>query len=410
MSRPPTVGPLFLVLFAALYALQGVVVAYLFNFNKPYMERAGLRVDVIGLVQTLALLPMVLKFLVGPVSDRWNLFGLGHRKPYIAIGLAVQAAGLLGLAVVDPSRLLPAFAACAVLAVTGLAVYDTCCDGMVVDLTPPALRARVQSILWTSRFVSATVFTLGFGAWIQRLGGPGHADRVLFACAAMSLPPLVLALCLREPARPAGAERFDWSALRVMVRPRSLVLLAFGCLYGLVGLGVESNLSLYYGRRNLGAGSDLGVLGACRNLGRAAGALVLPIALTRLGRGAVLGLGIVGLAATIAGQTAVRTRVGGGILGFAFGAANGWDDALFAVLAMEASDPRMAASTFALFMAVTNASVLGDAIFARGVRISGGFSTPLLAAAGLTLVALPLIGPLRQRLAPRPEPDDVWTG
>ena len=48
-----------------------------------------------------------------------------------------------------------------------------------------------------------------------------------------------------------------------------------------------------------------------------------------------------------------------------FGAANGWTDAVFYVLAMEASDPRMAASTYALFMAVTNLSVAGGSLFAR---------------------------------------------
>ena len=54
-----------------------------------------------------------------------------------------------------------------------------------------------------------------------------------------------------------------------------------------------------------------------------------------------------------------------GLAAGAFGAANGWTDAVFYVLAMEASDPRMAASTYALFMAVTNISVVGGSLFAR---------------------------------------------
>ena len=69
---------------------------------------------------------------------------------------------------------------------------------------------------------------------------------------------------------------------------------------------------------------------------------------------------------------------------------------------MEAADPRLAASTFALFMAVTNLSVVGDALFVRGVTASGGYHLPLLAAAGVALVTLPLAWPL-SRPAPVPE-------
>ena len=390
------VRPLFLVLFASLYAVQGVVVAYLFNFHKNYMAGFGLRDDLIGGVQTLALLPLALKFLVGPLSDRFNLLGLGHRLPYIVLGLIAQAAGLIGLARIDPSRHLPFFAALGVLTVVGLAVYDTCCDGLVVDITPGADRARVQSLLWTSRFVAATVMTLAFGHWLDWLGGPRYADRLLYASAALTLLPAVLAAWLREPPRPADSERFEWSALRVMVRPWSLALLAFGGLYGLAGMGVESNISRHYARIGFGPGGDVGGLGACRNLGRAAGALLIPLALARLPRCGVIVLGIVGLAAAIAGQALVHDRTEATILALAFGLAIGWDDTLFAFLAMEGADPRLAASTFALFMAVTNLSVVGDALFARGVTTSGGYTFPLLAAAGVALVCLPLAWPLAQ--------------
>jgi PAT family beta-lactamase induction signal transducer AmpG len=401
MTRPARVGAAYLTLFASLYAVQGVVVAYLFNFNKPYMKHAGLREDAIGDVQTLALLPMVLKFLVGPLSDRLNLFGLGHRLPFIVLGLAVQAAGLAGLALVDPFRHLSAFAALAVLAVTGLAFYDTCCDGLVVDVTPPEARARVQGVLWASRFLAATLFTLGFGAWLGRLGGARHADHLLWASAALTLGPAALALVLREPPRAADHEAFQWSALGVMLRRRSLYLLAFGGLYGLTGTGVESNLSLYYGRLGFDGGGDVGVLGACRNFGRAAGAVLLPLALARVGRRAVLAAGVFGLAAAVAGQVLVASRPEAGALGFCFGAANGWNDALFAFLAMEAADPRMAASTFALFMAVTNLSVVGDALFARSVVRFAQYRLPFLGAALVVLGAWPFTWPLSRPPASR---------
>ena len=396
LDGKPRIHRGFLALFVSLYALQGVVVAYLFNFNKAYMLASGLTVDKIGVVQTLALLPLALKFLVGPISDRFNLAGMGYRKPYIVLGVLAQSAGLVGLARVDPGRQLGLFAMMALLTVVGLAVYDTCCDGMVVDITPASDRARIQGWLWTSRFIAATLFTLGFGHWLEWLGGPAKADRLLLASAVLGLIPLTLAVLLSEPSRAVDAERFQWSAFKVMLRPFSIALLLYGGLYSLTGMAVESNVSLYYGHLGLGAGGDIGTLGASRNLGRAVGAVVLPLALTRFPRQLVLAFGILGLAATIAGHTIVHGGLEAGLLGFSFGAACGWNDTVFAFLAMEGADPKLAASTFALFMAVTNLSVVGDALFAKGVVAFGGFGEPFLIASGVTLLALALTVPLRE--------------
>lgn len=401
-----------LVLGASLYAVQGVAVAYLFNFNKSYMQSAGLPLDVIGRVQTLALLPLVFKFLIGPLSDRFNLLGFGHRLPYIVSGLIAQAAGLLGLARLDPMIHLPLFTLMAILTVIGLAIYDTCCDGLIIDVTPPENRARVQGLLWTSRFLAATFFTLGFGWWLDALGGAKHADTLLIASAGLTLLPCGLAVCWREPPRAADFERFEWSALKIMTRPWSLTLLAFGCLYGITGMGVESNLSLHYKAMGFGPGGDAGTLGAARNLGRAAGALMLPLAMARWGRRAVLILGVVILAASIAAQVPIRGKLEAGAAGMAFGAAVGWDDTLFATLAMEGADPRLAASTFALFMAVTNLSVVGDALFSSGVAASGGFHVPFFTAAIATLFSLPLALKLARpaRVSSSPLKPEIETG
>lgn len=402
--NPRRVAPAYLALFALLYALQGVVVAYLFNFNVGYMTAAGVSLTVVGRVQSLALLPMVFKFLAGPISDRFNLLGLGHRRPYIGLGVLGQTIGLIGLALVDPSKHLVGFAALAVLTVTGLGLYDTCCDGMVVDVTPTEDRARVQGVLWGTRFIAAMVCTLGFGLWLDRLGGPEHADRLLLACAVMGLLPMALVVWLPEPRRASDAEAFAWSALKTLLRPWSLALLAFGGLYGLTGLGVEANLSPFYVSKGFGGGGDVGMLGALRYLGRAIGALLLPLAMLKLGRRRTLSLGVAVLTATIGGQALVDSKTSAAVFAIGFGLANGWCDALFGVLAMDAADPRLAASTFALFMAVTNLSVLGAGLFTETVSAFGGHFTPAFGlAALLALATWPLTIPLGRR-PPQPGP------
>ncbi len=36
------------------------------------------------------MIPFVIKIFLGMLSDKVNLFGLGHRRPYIMIGLLIQ--------------------------------------------------------------------------------------------------------------------------------------------------------------------------------------------------------------------------------------------------------------------------------------------------------------------------------
>ncbi len=412
MSGRARVGPAHFALFTSLYAVQGVVVAYFINFNQLYMEASGVGPATIGSVQSLALTPLILKFLGGPVSDRINLLGLGHRKPYIILGLLLQTLGLLGLAWVNAGTHLSVFTAIAIVTVTGLAFYDTCCDGMVIDVTPPDDRSRMQGTLVAARFLATMVCSSLFGLLLDSGGTESRRyHRVLWICAGLGLIPLVQALLVREPTRAAEAERFQWAALRVLIAPRSFALLVFGAAYAVVAYGVEINLSPYYDALYFKERS-IGVLASVRYIGRAAGAALLPLGMSRLSRRWILVLGIAALAASTAGQAAVGGTGSAGFWGFAFGAANGWDDAVFCVLAMEAADPRMAASTYALFMAVSNVSVAGGALFAKGNEALGGRYVPAFLLAGLlALAALPLIPPLGHRPASTPElsrePHDV---
>jgi MFS transporter, PAT family, beta-lactamase induction signal transducer AmpG len=397
------VAPAYFALFASIYAVQGAVAAYFFTFNLIYLTSCGVPPSVAADAQSVALLPFILKFLAGPLSDRFSLLGLGHRKPYIVLGLAVQALALAGLATVDPGRQVGAFTALALLAVAGMALGDTCCDGMVIDVTPPGDRDRVQGALVASRALAAMACASGFGLWVGRSGGSDRYRELLWACAAAGLVPLSQALFLAEP-RPAGdAERFRWSALRVLVRPRSLALLAYGAAFATIANGVEIHLSPYYKALGFGGGA-LGALAALRYVGRAAGGALLPLASGRLGRGGALALGVAALATTTAMQAAVPGggAVAAGVGATAFGAACGWADALFFVLAMEASDPRMAASTYALFMAVTNVSVAGGSLFDRArSRLDGRYGPAFLASALGFLAVLAFVPRLAR--PPRPE-------
>ncbi len=77
-------------LFGSLYFSQGMLMSYFLTFNILYLGDAGYSVGDVGIFQAILAIPFVLKILLGMLSDGVNLFGLGHRKPYIALGLVGQ--------------------------------------------------------------------------------------------------------------------------------------------------------------------------------------------------------------------------------------------------------------------------------------------------------------------------------
>ena len=125
-------------LFASLYFTQGTILGYFASLNALYLISRGLSMTDVGIFGAIALIPFVIKIFLGMWSDRVNLFGRGHRVPYILIGLAVQLMCLLLVPAINPSTHYWGFVALAFTLQLGMALYDTCTDGLALDTTPAA--------------------------------------------------------------------------------------------------------------------------------------------------------------------------------------------------------------------------------------------------------------------------------
>ncbi|OQY28776.1 MAG: hypothetical protein B6I38_08855 [Anaerolineaceae bacterium 4572_5.1] len=124
-------------MFGSLYFTQGTVLSYFTALNALYLLSRGLSMTDVGIFASIALIPFVLKIFLGMLSDRVNLLGMGHRKPYIILGLLVQAACLVAVPFIDPATHYWGFVALAFVLQMGMALYDTCTDGLALDTTPP---------------------------------------------------------------------------------------------------------------------------------------------------------------------------------------------------------------------------------------------------------------------------------
>ncbi len=385
--------PLRYALFALIYFAEGAIVSYFAALNTIYLRGFQLTMTSIGLIGTIAMIPFVLKIFLGMLSDRFNFFGLGYRKPYMIIGLLTQAACLFVVPFIDPANQFGLFAALAFVLMTGQALYDTCTDGLALDTTAPEEQGVVQGLMVAGRalgvvLISAVIGLLAKTSWAW----------VFYSLAALTLIPLPFVLAVRENPRPAG-RKFEWKAFRAFSRADILFLGLLGALYSLVINGANELVSPFLQKSFSVPVDALGFYTSVWGIGVILGGLTGGRLTDRLGqrRAVVVAMGITSLA--VPALAVIPGPHGAWPLVALFGVAYGYYETVYFAVSMQRSDPRIAASMFSILMAVAN---LGTAV---GLGLSGalsdwiGFPLTFVVLAFINLLALPML-PVIYRSAP----------
>lgn len=372
-------------LFASLYFAQGAVFSYYTALNALYLRSFDLSMSKIGILGGLAMIPFVLKIFLGMLSDRVNLFGLGFRKPYILIGLALQTLALLTIPLIQPVEQYGLFVLIAFLLMGGMALYDTCTDGLALDTTPAEEQGTIQGLMVGGRALGMVLVAAVLGAVADR-----SWPAVFYTLAGLSLLPIPFVLLARETPRPVG-QKFEWAAFSTFLVPSVVTLGLLGAVYSLVinsanqilNPFLETNFQISYTQAGLytavwGLGVVLG--------GITGGRLTDKIGFQRSVRAALL----ISLAAILALAFIFNPQMAWPLAAL-FGLAYGYYETVYFALSMRLTDPRIAASMFAILMAVAN---LGTAV---GFGLSGvlvdsvGYRGTFAIIAGLNLLALPLL-------------------
>jgi PAT family beta-lactamase induction signal transducer AmpG len=373
-------------MFGLLYFTQGTILSYFTALNALYLLERGLRMTDIGVFAAIALIPFVIKIFFGMLSDRVNLLGLGHRKPYILLGLLVQMVCLVIVPFIDPAAHYWLFVALAFILQTGMALYDTCTDGLALDTTPEAEQGTIQGFMVGGRALAVVLTASAVGLLAQNVSWMA----VFWLLAGLTLLPVPLVLGVREAERPVERS-FNWRAFSAFKQGSVLALAGVGLIFFLIIAGanqivnpfLEAAFSIDLSQAGFyttiwGVGVVLGgVFGGwlINRIGRRNGTLVALVL-------SMAGVGV--LAAVNAPGTAFP-------LVAAFGLAYGTYQTVYFALAMKYTDPRIAASMFSILMAVTN---IGQGI---GMALSGAlvdqidYRLTFVVLAGLNLLALPLL-------------------
>ncbi|MEN8242686.1 MAG: MFS transporter [Chloroflexota bacterium] len=375
-------------MFGSLYFSQGTVFAYFTALNALYFLSRGLTMADVGVFGAIALIPFVIKVFLGMLSDRVNLFGMGHRKPYILLGLVIQAICLVLVSFIDPAQYYWGFVAIAFTLQMGMALYDTCTDGLALDTTPKDEQGTIQGFMVGGR-AAGVVLTASVLGWLAQ---EVSWTAVFWLMAVLTLIPVPLVLSVREEERSESRD-FEWSAFAAFKQKSIIALAVAGFLFFMVIAGANQNVNPFLEAE---FGISLQTAGLFTTL---------------WGLGVVIG-GLFGgrLISRVGQQTSTRIAIFFSFVailvvgmipspGFAwpivavFGLAYGTYQTVYFALAMRYTDTRIAASMFSIFMAVTNIGQGVGFALAGGLANSSavGFRWTFVILTLFNLVALPLL-------------------
>ena len=376
-----------LALFGAIYFVEGAVLTYFSTFNVIYLRTFDLSFTLIGIVGGITLVPFVLKIFIGLLSDRVNLAGLGHRKPYIVLGLILQALAFLLIPLISPVTQFPLLIVVCVLAALGMSTYDTCTDGLSIDTTPEKDRGLVQGIMVGGRALSAVITAAAIGFLSQRDLWPV----VFILIGGLGLLAIPLALVVREPKERPPEQEFSRAAFRSFLDWAFLLFLVLGLVYPLALYSANGMMGVFL-HEILGITlAQVGLYTSVFGIGAVVGGLAGGPLMSRIGRRASVTAALLLTSAVTFGLAALPSAGLAWAIVFLFGVAFGYYETVYMAIGMDFSDPRIAAFMFAFIMAVGNIGIGLGAPLAGVLVDSIGFRGMFGLFAGVHLLALPCV-------------------
>jgi len=372
--------------FSMLYFAQGSILGYFTALNAIYLRSFGISMTQIGIFSAIALMPLILKIFLGMLSDRINLFGLGYRKPYIILGLLIQAGGQLVFPLINPSESFVLLTMVAFLSLTGMALYDTCTDGLALDTTPKEDEGTVQGIMVAGRALGIVLISATVGI----LSEMANWSAVFYSLAGMTLIPIPMVLLLKEPSRPPG-RTFEWRAFRAFGKRQIIALGLLGIVGFIVASGANQLINPFL-RETFGISYMLaGFYAAVWGMGVILGGVTGGRLTDKIGHPRSVKAAIYAALITVFLIALISNPLLAWPLVFLFGLAYGYFETVYFATSMGKTDMRIAASMFAILMAVAN---IGSGIgLAGGGLLSDliGYKWTFILFACLNLLALPLL-------------------
>lgn len=205
-----------------LYAAQGLPIG-LIDFALPaWLAQNGASAAAIGGVLAMLTLPWTFKLAYGFIMDRYAFLAMGRRRPWIIVSQLGLVVSLVAMAMVNPGTAqIGALTAFAFSLGLWSAAQDVAVDGLAVDILPHDEIERTNGVMFGGQAIGIATGAAVGGYLIAWHGLPAAT----LALAGLIAAILVLVLIVRE--RP-GERLLPWSSGLASQRNLDLHVGAFG--------------------------------------------------------------------------------------------------------------------------------------------------------------------------------------
>jgi PAT family beta-lactamase induction signal transducer AmpG len=373
--------------YGLIYFLEGILITYFTGFNIIYLRTFDLSFTTIGLINSIALIPLIIKVFIGLLSDSVNIFGMGYRKPLIIIGLVLEGGIICVVPFLSPVSTPVLFTVVLFLAPMGMATFDTATDGYALDRTPENERGFVQGIMVGGRAVGMVVAALSIGFITEYYGWP----LVFYGIGIITLLPIFYFFFVPAEVTRKGESKFSFSAFRSFLTMPILFFSLLGFLYPLVIYSVEGIANPFL-KEGLGVSMlNVGLVTALFGIGTGVGAAFGGAFVDRIGHRKSLVVAMIISTVTILPIAYAHNLSTAYVLLFLFGIAFGYYETVYFALGMDFSHPSIAATMFAVFMAIGNLGIAVGQTLAGVLVDTVGFRLTFVDFAAINLLVIPMI-------------------
>ena len=213
-----------LYLFTVLYFVQGIPSGFFLISLPGWFAQHGLTKAEIGKFIAIVTLPWAFKFIFAPLMDKFHFLKMGRRRPWIiSTQLGIFVCTLLMALVPDPIRNLNTIALYGFLVNLFSSIQDLAVDGMAVDILPKEEQAKVQGFMIGGQALGKTAASAGGSLILIAWGYPVFVILTGIVAGVGMLFPLLV----RE--RP-GESLLPWTAGRPSPEALSLKIDRWGTL------------------------------------------------------------------------------------------------------------------------------------------------------------------------------------
>ena len=188
----------------ALYVAQGIPWGFITVTFVTFLAARGVGASELALLLTLGTLPWSVKFLWGPVIDRYQIPAYGRRQPWILLaqtGMMLMLGAMLF--VPDPTNNVRTIAIMFLVYNIFTSLQDVSTDALAVDVLQPHEVEKVNSYMFTSKTVGGAIGGAGLGTIIVFTGLKGAILLQIPILAGLMIAPMMMT------ERP-GERRFPW--------------------------------------------------------------------------------------------------------------------------------------------------------------------------------------------------------